>query len=225
MYAKFTAPVRVLVADSHRILRIGLQVMLQEMSSRQRFEIEEAETTEEAMTKILASDIHVVVMDYHLPGRGGPKATELILARRPGICILGWSYHAERTHAEQMIHAGAKGYILKNIEQETLLSAIQTVLGGKLFYSNEVAQRMLEPVTVQPVEDKMTRLSRREREVFGLVLEGLQSKEVAEQLRISIRTVDKHKEHIISKLGVRNALGLVQAGLRMGLVRVPLTTL
>jgi DNA-binding NarL/FixJ family response regulator len=61
-------------------------------------------------------------------------------------------------------------------------------------------------------------------EVFRLVLEGLKSREIAERLRISIRTVDKHKEHLVSKLGVRNALGLVQAGLRMGLVRIPLTS-
>jgi DNA-binding NarL/FixJ family response regulator len=122
-----------------------------------------------------------------------------------------------------MIRAGAKGYLLKNIEPGTLLPAIRTVMGGNRFYSNEIAQLLLEPVFVQPVEDKMSRLSRREKEVFRLFLEGLQSKEIAQQLRISIRTVDKHKEHIVSKLGVRNTLGLVLAGLRMGLVRIPLT--
>lgn len=222
MSAKIIAPVRVLVADSHRLLRIGLQVMLQEMSSRQRFEVEEAETTEEAIRKVLAGNFHVVVMDYHLPGRGGPKATELIVVRRPETCILGWSYHAERAQAEQMIQAGAKGYVLKNIEQDTLLSAIRTVMEGGQFYSNEIAQRLLEPVIAQPVEDKMARLSRREREVFRLVLEGRESPEIAKQLRISRRTVDKHKEHIVSKLGVRNSLGLVQAGMRMGLVALPL---
>lgn len=221
MYAKFTAPVRVLVADSHRISRIGLGVMLQEMSPRQLFEVEQAETTEDAITKVLAGDFHVVVMDYHLPGRGGPKATELIMARRPEISVLGWSYRAERTHAEQMMQAGAKGYLLKNIEQETLLSAIRTVMGGKQFYSNEIAQRMLEPVTIDPVAEKMNSLSRREREIFRLILEGLQSLEMAEKLSISRRTVDKHKEHVFTKLGVRNAFGLVLAGLRMGLVRLP----
>jgi len=221
MYAKFTAPVRVLVADSHRVSRSGLRVMLQEMSSYQRFEVEQAETTEEAITKVLAGDFQVVVMDYHLPGRGGPKATELIVARRPEISILGWSYHADRTHAEQMIQAGAKGYLLKSIEQDTLLSAIRTVMGGKRFYCNEIAQRMLEPVTVDPVAEKLNKLSRREIEIFRLVLEGLQSREMAEQLRISIRTVDKHKEHLVSKLGVRNAHGLVLAGLQLGLVRIP----
>jgi len=221
MYAKFTAPVRVLVADNHRILRVGLKVMLQEMSSRQRFEVEQAETTEEAIIKVLAGDFHVVVMDYHLPGRGGPKATELMLARRPGICILGWSYRAERTQAEQMMQAGAKGYLLKNIEQETLLSAIRTVMGGKRYFCNEIAQRMLEPIVLQPLEDKINTLSRREREVFRLVLEGLQGQEIAERMSVCRRTVEKHKEHLVRKLGVRNALGLVQAGFRMGLLGMP----
>jgi DNA-binding NarL/FixJ family response regulator len=221
MYAKFTTPVRILVADNHRLLRIGLEVMLQEMSSRQRFEVEQAETTEEAITKVVAGDFHVVVIDYHLPGRGGPKATELMVARRPDIHILGWSYYADRTHAEQMIQAGAKGYLLKNIEQETLLSAIRTVMGGKRFYCNEIAQRMLEPVTVHPVRDKINTLSQREKEVFRLVLEGLRSREIAGKLNISIRTVDKHKEHLVRKLGVKNAHGLVLAGLQLGLVRIP----
>jgi DNA-binding NarL/FixJ family response regulator len=222
MIAKFIAPVRILVADNHRILRIGLQVMLQEMGSRQQFEVEEAETAEEAITKVLAGNFHVVLMDYHLGGRGGPKATELMVARRPEISILGWSYDAKRVYAEQMMKAGAKGYLLKNIEQDTLLSAIRTVMEGGQFYSNEIAQRLLEPVIVQPVEEKMRSLSRRERQVFRLVLEGFQSPEIAEQLNIARRTVDKHKEHIVTKLGVRNSLGLVHAGLRMGLVALPL---
>ena len=196
--------------------------MLREMGSRQHFEVEEAETTEEAIAKVLASNFHVVVMDYHLPGRGGPKATELILARRPEISILGWSYRAERTYAEQMMQAGAKGYFLKNIEQDTLLSAIRTVMEGGQFYSNEIAQRLLEPVMLPPVEEKMNSLSRRERQVFRLVLDGHDSPEIAEQLNIARRTVDKHKERIVTKLGVRNSLGLVQAGLRLGLVALPL---
>jgi len=221
MYAKFTAPVRVLIADAHRVSRIGLQVMLQEMGPWQRFEVEQAETTEEALTKVLAGEFHVVVMDYYLPGRGGPKATELMMAKRPGTCILGWSYHAERNHAEQMIEAGAKGYLLKNIEPQTLLSAIRTVMGGRRFYSNEVAQRLLEPAVAPAVEDKLKRLSQRQREVFRMMLEGSESPEIAEKLNISRRTVDKHKEHLVSKLGVRNTLGLVQAGIRLGLVRIP----
>jgi two-component system invasion response regulator UvrY len=153
------------VADNHRISRIGLQVMLQEMGSRQQFEVEEAETTEEALTKVLAGNFHVVVMDYDLPGRGGPKATELMVARRPEICVLDWSYHAERAYAEQMMQA------------------------GKRFYSNEIARRLLEPVLVPTVEDKMNKLSRREKEVFRLILDGLQSREIAEKLRVCRRTV------------------------------------
>jgi DNA-binding NarL/FixJ family response regulator len=221
MYAKFTAPVRVLVADNHQILRVGLRAMLQEMSSWQRFEVEQAETTEEAITKVLERDFHIVVIDYHLPGRGGPKATELILARRPGICVLGWSHGAGRTHADQMIKAGAMGYLSKNIEQETLLSAIRTVMKGQRFFCNEIAQLMLEPVVVQPVDDKIHTLSRREREVFRLMLEGLQNREIADQLNVCRRTVEKHKERVARKLGVRNTLGLVMAGLRMGLVGLP----
>ena len=94
-------------------------------------------------------------------------------------------------------------------------------MAGKRFFCNEIAQRMLEPVIVHPVDEKINTLSRREREVFRLILEGLQSREIAEQMSVCKRTVEKHKEHLVRKLGVRNTLGLVMVGLRMGLVGLP----
>jgi DNA-binding NarL/FixJ family response regulator len=92
---------------------------------------------------------------------------------------------------------------------------------GQRLFCNEIAQRMLEPIVVQPVDDKIHTLSRREREVFRLMLEGLQNREIADQLNVCRRTVEKHKERVARKLGVRNTLGLVMAGLRMGLVGLP----
>jgi DNA-binding NarL/FixJ family response regulator len=80
---------------------------------------------------------------------------------------------------------------------------------------------MLEPIIVKPVDDKINTLSRREKEVFRLVLEGLHNREIAEQLNVCRRTVETHRQHVVRKLGVRNALGLVMAGLRMGLIGMP----
>jgi len=217
MCASRLTPVRILVADNHRVIRAGIRVLLAEKGPGRPFEVEEAATTEEAIDKVFSSKFDIVLIEYGLPGRGGPKATEIILKRRPDIRILGWSYTDERVPVEQMLNAGAKGYLLKNIELETLLSAIWTVLGGKRFFSNEIALQLMAHAPVSP-PDRLDLLTDREKLVFRLILEGLPDREVAVRLSISKRTVDKHRQRLMAKLGVRNAVGLVQAGVKMGLV-------
>ena len=217
MCARVTPPVRVLIADHHRIVRIGVRIMLSELSTWQRYEVEEAETTEEAIYKVLNGDIQVVLMDYHLPGRGAPKATQIILARKPAVFVIGLSNSDDPGFAEQMIAAGGKGLILKNIEEDTLLVAIRTVISGKFFYSNEVALRMLEPRT-QPPLSPLDRLTTREREVLIAILGGLKDREIGGRMGISKRTVDKHRQNMMSKIGARNAVELVQTALRLGLI-------
>ena len=210
MCGKNRAPVRVLVADGHRMVREGVRVMLEEVGGGgwDRFIVDMSETSEEAMAKVMGGDYSVVLMDYWLPGRGGVKATELMLAKRPGSCILGLAYMDERGWAERMVAAGARGLVLKSIGAETLATAIRTVMGGRRFYSNEVALRLLEPVAVQVHVDRGAGLSVREQEVLRLILEGLRDREVAERLGIGKRTVDKHRQHLMAKLGVRSAVGL-----------------
>jgi DNA-binding NarL/FixJ family response regulator len=219
MCGKGRAPVRVLVADGHRMVREGVRVMLEEVGGGwDRFLVDMAGTSEEAMAKVMGGDFGVVLMDYWLPGRGGVKATELLLAKRPGSCILGLAYTDERGWAERMMAAGARGVVLKNIGAETLVTAIRTVMDGRRFYSNEVALRLLEPVKCQVLSDSRAGLSSREKEVLRLILEGLRDREVAERLGIGKRTVDKHRQHLMAKLGVRSAVGLVRAAMEMGMM-------
>ena len=216
MCGKNRAPVRVLVADGHRMVREGVRVMLEEEDGWDRYLVDMAGTSEEAMAKVTAGDFGVILMDYWLPGRGGVKATELLLAKRPGSCILGLSYTDERPLAERMVAAGARGLVVKSIGAEMLVTAIRTVMNGKLFYSNEVALRLLEPVVVPA--DRAAGLSEREKEVLRLILEGLRDREVAARLGIGKRTVDKHRQHLMAKLGVHTAVGLVRAGMELGLL-------
>jgi DNA-binding NarL/FixJ family response regulator len=219
MCVKGRAPVRVLVADSHRMVREGVRVMLQEVGDGwDRYIVDMAGTGEEVMAKTTDGDYSVVLVDYWLPGRGGVKATELLLAKRPGCCILGLAYTDERGWAERMVAAGARGLVVKNIGAETLATAIRTVIEGKRFYSNEVALRLLEPVAVEGPGDKGAALSGREREVLRLILEGWRDREVAERLGIGKRTVDKHRQHLMAKLGVHSAVGLVRAAMGLGMM-------
>jgi len=179
--------------------------------------IDEVETTEQAIDKSTANRYNVILMDCHLPGRGGPKAMKLILKKRPEARILALSSNNERSSVKRMMDAGAWGYmyILKNIEPGTLVTAIRTVLSGKHFYSNEIAFKLLEPAGSRPV---LNRLTDRERQIFRLILQGMIDREIAGELGIAKQTVDKHRENLRKKLGARNALELVQAGIRMGIL-------
>lgn len=209
----------VLVADHHRIVRAGIKALLSETGSWQQFKVDEAETTEQAIEMVCSGEYGVVLMEYGLPGRGGIKATELLTARRPDTCVLVLTDIDDGAQAERVIKAGARGVILKNIALETLVVAIRTVIAGKTFYSNEIAIRLLER-TVSPVE-QMERLTAREKEIFKAIMEGLGGKEIAARMGIHKRTVDKHRQHINYKLGIKTSLELVQAGLRMGLIALP----
>lgn len=209
--------IRVLVADDHPMVRAGIRVMLSVASRRAACEVDEAETTEEALEKVDRYGYDVVLMDYTLPGIGGDKATRLILERRPAVCVLGLSNYVDRVYVERMVQAGARGYVVKSIEADTLYTAIRTVLAGKPYYSNEVALQWMGSAMYPRVRDPMDGLTRQEREVIRLVLTGLRDKEIAARMFLSPRTIEKHRHNGMLKLGARNAVELVRAAVRMGM--------
>lgn len=214
------SPLRILIADQHRIIRAGIKALLAETGSWQRFETGEAETTEEAIAMAVSGEYAVVLMEYDLPGRGGIKATEMIHMRWPGISVIALTDSDDGAQAERIIKAGAKGCILRNVGVDTLIAAIRTVIAGGRFYSNEIAQQLLQHGKLGK-RDPLECLTARERQIFRFLLTGLGDKDIAVELGIAKRTVDKHRQHINYKLGIRTPLELLQAGLRFGLVKAP----
>ena len=208
---------RILVADQHRIIRAGIKALLLETSSWQRFEVGEAETTEETIAMVASGEYPVVLMEYNLPGRGAIKATEIIRSRWPATAIIALTDTDDGGRAERIVRAGAKGCILNNVGLDTLLVAIRTAIAGGLFYSNEIAQQLLGRSRVSK-PDPLGRLTAREKEVFMCILAGLRDSEIVERLGITKRTIDKHRQHIHYKLGTKTPLELIQAGLRLGLI-------
>jgi DNA-binding NarL/FixJ family response regulator len=213
-------PLRILIADQHRIIRAGIKALLAETGSWQRFETSEAETTEEAIAMVASGEYAVILMEYNLPGRGGIKATEMIHSRWPGISVIALTDSDDGAQAERIIKAGANGCILRNVGLDTLIAAIRTVMAGGRFYSNEIAQQLLRHGKTWRA-DPLERLTARERQIFLFLLTGLGDKDIAQELGIAKRTVDKHRQHINYKLGTRTPLELLQAGLRFGLVKAP----
>lgn len=211
---------RILVADQHPIIRAGIKALLAETSSWQQYEVDVAETTEEAIALIASGLYPVVLMEYNLPGIGCIKATEVIMTRWPHTCVIVLTDTDDGALAERAISAGAKGCILRNVSLDILIIAIRTVMAGKRFYSNEIAQQLITP-SVSGRPNDLERLTTREREVLIFILNGYTDRQIAVELAISKRTVDKHRQHINYKLGTRTPLELVQAGLRLGLIRLP----
>jgi DNA-binding NarL/FixJ family response regulator len=208
---------RVLLADHHPAVRSGIRVMLAGAKGGERFEVDEASAADEVLSLVRNGGYSVVLLAVDLPGGDRVRTTELILQRSPGMRVLGVMDRPEREIVERLVRAGAMGCILTTIEADTLVSALRTVLVGRQFYSNDIALCLLEPGVRSRLEEQQ-RLTDREREVLQAILNGMCHQEVAELLGISKRTVDKHREHLNAKLGVRNMVELVKAGVRLGLV-------
>lgn len=144
----------------------------------------------------------------------------MIVSRWPNTCVIAMADSDDGIRAERIVRVGAKGCILRNVGLDTLVFAIRTVMSGGRFYSNEIAQQLLGR-RADSIQDPLGRLTAREKQVFISILKGLGDREIGAQMGISKRTVDKHRQHINYKLGTRTPLELVQAGLRLGLVKAP----
>ena len=137
-------PFRVLLIDDHKMVRDGLRMMLGSLKKSLQFDIDEAESGEEALKKVSRNHYQLIIIDYHMPGISGAETITRILRYRHGIKILALSNYDELPYVQGMIEAGAHGYVLKNIEPAQLLLAIRTILDGKVYYSNEVATKIIE---------------------------------------------------------------------------------
>jgi DNA-binding NarL/FixJ family response regulator len=212
-------PLRILLADDHRLIRTGIRSILPLATASLYCELDEAETTEIAIQKASTTHYDVILMDFQLPAIGGDKATRIILANDPAVSILGLSTFGDRGYVTRMMDAGAKGYLLKNIEPDILVTAIKTAAEGKPYFSNEIALLLMEKNTFKPIDDPLENLTSRERELFRLTVSGLSDDEVAARMQISLRTVDKHRQHLKAKLGVRRTHDLYHLARKIGLLQ------
>ncbi len=212
MYGKRMAPIRILVADHRRMVRSGIRVMLSEVNTARRFSVVEASSSDDLLKKVRAEKYDLFLVAYDLAGGGGVKATDFLATRFRDSFVLGMLDMVDRRATEQLMAAGAAGCILKSIETETLLAAIRTVMEGRPFYSNDLALAMLEATTI-PQFRSLDRLTRRERDLLKAIMQGRRAAEIATEWGVCKRTVDKHREHLKTKLKVRTIVGLVMAGI------------
>jgi DNA-binding NarL/FixJ family response regulator len=222
-------PITVLLAEDHAILRQGLSALLQ---ADGRVEvIGEARTGREAVEMSRALRPDVIVMDIAMPVLNGLEATRQILTENHAARVVILSAHSDDAYIERMTEAGVAGFLEKQTSAEMLAEAIQVIARGKTFFSPSIAKR-LNP-DHQPrdragiLKPRAKRLTARECEVLQLVAEGSANKEVASTLGITVKTVEKHREHLMAKLDIHDTAGLTRYAIAAGVIEssVQLTTI
>jgi len=210
-------PIRVMLADDHRVLRESLKVLLEQNGCEV---VGEAATGEEALVTAARIRPQVLVMDLEMPGLGGLAITHRVvkLSPPPQVLILS-AYDDEEYVIEALTQAGAAGYVLKRDGAAELINAVRAIAAGKRYLSPSVAPillgRLQSPNPARPILDLLTR---REREVLRLIGQGATSKDVAQHLSISPKTAQVHRDNLKQKLNLRTTAALVSYAIKHKIV-------
>ncbi|HET7239135.1 MAG TPA: response regulator transcription factor [Terrimicrobiaceae bacterium] len=199
-----------LIVDDHPITRSGLSYLINHQPDM--VTCCEAQNAAEALTGVLEARPDLVLTDFSLPDKNGLELIKDIKAVQPELPILVISMHEESLYAERVLRAGARGYITKEEGGERLMRAIRHVLSGAIYVSDKMSARILEIFSGGPAAQSRSvveELSDREFEVFELLGAGLTTQQIAERLRLSMKTVDAHRAKLKSKLKVRTNNELV----------------
>ena len=218
---KSTKPITVLLAEDHAIVRQGLIALLK--TDGNFTIVGEARTGREAVAMALSLKPEIILMDIAMPVLNGLEATRQILTANPAAKVIVLSAHSDDEYIERMCAAGVAGFLEKQTSAEILTKAIREVAAGRKFFSPSIAKRL------QGTEDKPrdrdgllkvngNRLTSREAEVLQLVAEGSANKQVADKLGISIKTVEKHRQHLMDKLNIHDTAGLTRYAISAGVI-------
>ncbi|MBC8379803.1 MAG: response regulator transcription factor [Planctomycetes bacterium] len=210
--------VKVLIVDDHEIMREGMSARLHKYSE---FEVV-GQAADGRQVLEMASRLKpdLVIMDVGMPNLNGIDATKQLLSLHSGLKIMALSTHSDGSVVAKMIKAGASGYMLKESAFEELIEGLNTLLDGRTFLCNKISKVVFSEyvgMVTNPKNKKGDGLTNREREVLQLVAEGHTTREIAEVLELSTKTIDSHREHIMEKLGIRNIAGLTKYAIREGL--------
>jgi two-component system response regulator NreC len=216
--------IKIILADDHRIFRKGLKSLF---SEKKNIEVlAEADNGDEAVEATRKYKPEIVVMDIAMPKMDGIEATRQIRERFPDTEVVILSMHAKKAYIDQVLKAGAKGYVLKDSDEENLLSAIDTVHNGGFYLDSPIADQVLSDYFKDKSQKDLRKpsdsLSEREREVLRLLAEGHSNREVADILCISRKTVENHRASIVHKTGIQSQVGLTKYAAHIGLIDLDL---
>ena len=212
--------VRLLLVDDHPIVRTGLRMLFQ--SEPDMVVVGEVNGGEEALEAVQTLHPDVVIMDVAMPGMNGIEATRRIKESSPETAVLALTMHEDEQYFFAMLHAGASGYIPKRAAPDDLVSAIRVVAEGNFFLYSTLARFLMKDMAEQTPaasQERVESLTPRETEVLTYIAEGFTSREIAYTLVISVKTVERHRENIMTKLDIHNRVELVKFAIRKGLIQ------
>ena len=216
MAAKNKIPAkRLLIVDDHPMMRNGLAQLIDNEGDLKV--CAEADTAGQAVSAVAKQKFDLALVDISLPDKNGLELIKDLRTLRPELPILVVSMHDEMIYAERVLRAGARGYIMKQEGGQKFLAAIRQVLAGKVFVSEKMSARILENFSGSQPENSgspVKRLSDREFEVFQLIGQGVGTREIANRLHLSVKTVEVHRANIKEKLSLATATELIRFAVR-----------
>ena len=211
---------RILLADDHAVVRRGLRHVLDAEPDLQV--VAEVGDGAEAVERALRDDIDLAILDVTMPRLTGLQATAELSRRRPGLRVLILSMHENERYFFEALRAGASGYVLKSVIDRDLIEACRATMRGEPFIYPDAVKALIREYLDRAGKDgdEMPEelLSPRELEVVKLIAEGYTSREIAEVLVISEKTVERHRANVLDKLGMRNRVELTRYAIRRGLI-------
>jgi DNA-binding NarL/FixJ family response regulator len=201
----------ILIVDDHRVFHHGIT---QALDATGKFTVK-GRAVNGIQAVSLAEDIcpDLILMDISMPDLNGMEATRRILAANPAIRIVALSMHTEKIYVKGMLNAGASAYVLKSCSFKELMTAVKAVLAGHVYVSPEITHLL---VTDSP--DRLSLLSEREKQVLVAIAEGRSSREIAETLHLSVKTIDVYRRNLKSKLGIQGVADLTRYAMAKGLI-------
>jgi DNA-binding NarL/FixJ family response regulator len=211
-------PIRVLLADDHALVRAGFRALLQSLGDVEI--VAEVGNGHDALRLIEAQQPDVVLLDIAMPGLNGLEVAARVAQEFPNVRVLMLSMYANEEYVLQALRAGAAGYLLKDAGTSELELAVKAVARGETYLSPPVSKPVIEDyvrrVGSQP--SSLDRLTPRQREILQLIAKGHRTKEIAQVLNISVKTVETHRAQLMKELDIHDLAGLVRYAIRVGLV-------
>jgi DNA-binding NarL/FixJ family response regulator len=208
---------RILIADDHPIVRSGLRRVLDAQPDLRV--VAEATDGAEAVEKALAEDVNLAILDVSMPRMTGIQAATELSRRKPEMRLLMLSMYDSEQYLFEALRAGASGYVLKSGADEDIVDACRATMRGESFLYPSAVNTLVRDYIDRGENEQPDILTPRELEVLKLIAEAHTSKEIAEQLVISVKTVERHRQNILDKLGLRDRVELTRYAIRRGLIQ------
>ena len=207
--------IRIIIADDHKIMRDGLRNMLDKETGMEV--VAEAKNGREAVRLAEQLRPDILIMDITMDDLNGMDATRAIVAKELGTKIIALSMHADKRFVAGMFEAGAMGYLLKECAYDELLQAIRQVTGGRTYLCSMISGVVIRDYIQRMRKNEPSLLSPREKEILQLMAEGSTTKRIADQLKVSVKTVETHRQHVMEKLNIFSIAELTKYAIKEGI--------